>query len=43
MEYGILAERLLPDGRIVQITALTFGRARLHIGVAGEQTYFDEW
>ena len=35
--------RLLPDGRELTVTPLTFGRARLHIGVVGELWYQDEW
>jgi hypothetical protein len=38
-----LFKRELPDGRTIEVTPLTFGRARLHIGPTGEQWYNDEW
>ena len=31
-EYGFLAYRWLPDGRLLAVVPLTFGRARLTIG-----------
>lgn len=39
----ILAEKPLPGGRVAQVTPLTFGRARLHVGPAGALWYSDEW
>jgi hypothetical protein len=37
---GVLAQRDLPDGRILSVQPLTFGRARLCIGT-NEWTYDD--
>lgn len=37
--YG---QRTLPDGRILAVLPLTYGRARLTIG-RGEATYDDGW
>lgn len=38
MIEGALLEKTLPDGRIVAIFPLTFGRARITVG-RGELTY----
>ena len=35
--------RLLPDGRRLTVTPLTYGRARLHVGPDGALYYDDEW
>jgi hypothetical protein len=35
--------RVLPDGRILAVVPLTFGRARLHIGPPGSQMWDDGW
>lgn len=43
-EYGELAVRHLEDGRrSLTVTALTFGRARLHIGLTGANWFDNEW
>jgi hypothetical protein len=41
--FGVLFRRTLPDGRILDVMPLTFGRARLHIGPAGALFYDDGW
>jgi len=33
----------LPDGRVVEVIPLTFGRARLCIGPKGSLGYDDAW
>jgi hypothetical protein len=33
----------LPDGREVTVIPLTFGRARIHIGVKASLAYDDGW
>jgi len=38
-----LYRRTLPDGRLVDVTPLTFGRARLHIGPPDSWCYDDSW
>lgn len=38
MIEGVLAQKTLPDGRIVTITPLTYARARITIG-KDEETY----
>ena len=43
LEWGVLAERDLGDGRILQVVPLGFGRARLHIGPKGVMWYQDGW
>lgn len=36
--------RVLPDGRVLDVWPLTFGRSRLHIGrEAGTMFYDDSW
>lgn len=35
--------KTLPDGRVVDIQQLTFGRARLVVGPPGEPYYDDGW
>ena len=40
---GSLANRLLPDGRELVVYPLTYGRARLVIGPAGEGWHDDSW
>lgn len=42
MIEGVLAQKTLPDGRIVTITPLTYARARITIG-RDEQTYDRGW
>lgn len=41
MENDVLAERKLPDGRILQVIPLTYGRARLCVGPADSVCYDD--
>lgn len=43
MEDGIIAERNLPDGRILHVVPLTYGRARLCVGPADSMCYEDGW
>jgi hypothetical protein len=43
LPFGVLFRRLLDGGRIIDVTPLTYGRARLHIGPADELYYTDEW
>ena len=43
LEYGVVAERQLPDSRVIQITPQLFGQARLAIGPKGSTVYDDEW
>jgi hypothetical protein len=38
-----LWERELPDGRLVTVDRLTFGRARLHVSRFVGLTYDDGW
>jgi hypothetical protein len=38
-----MISRTLPDGRVVHINPLTYGRARLSVGPADEMFYDDEW
>jgi hypothetical protein len=40
---GVLYRRLLGDGRMIDVTPLTFGRARLHIGPVDADAYTDAW
>jgi hypothetical protein len=40
---GALAQRLLPDGRELVVYPLTFGRARLVIGLPEAQWLEDGW
>jgi hypothetical protein len=42
MEDSFLFTKTLPDGRIITVVPLTFGRARLCIGF-DEDTYEDGW
>lgn len=42
-EYGVIERVNLPDGRIIDVTPLTYGRARVHIGPDDSQWYTDEW
>lgn len=42
MIEGVLYQSQLPDGRIVVITPLTLGRARICVGF-DEYTYDDAW
>jgi hypothetical protein len=42
MVEGAIAHRIFPDGRIGAVIPLTFGRARLTIGV-DELSYDDGW
>lgn len=37
------AERELSDGRVISVTAMTFGKGRLSIGKKGEMWYDDQW
>lgn len=41
--YEPLATKELPNGRVIHINPLTFGRARLSIGLQGEFSYEDEY
>lgn len=43
MQYGLIAERTLPDSRIAHVSPLAFGRARLSVGAAGSIIYQDQW
>lgn len=43
LDSSILAERILPDGRRLQVVRLTFGRARLVIGPDRVLWYADGW
>lgn len=46
ISLGVIAERTLPDGRTLQVTRLTYGRARLHIASQMSMelcVYDDEW
>jgi hypothetical protein len=36
-------EKPLPGGRVATVLPLTYGRARLHVGPAGEQWFEDGW
>jgi hypothetical protein len=40
---GVLFRKAIPGGRVIDVTPLTFGRARLHIGPADDYAYTDEW
>lgn len=40
---GIYLTGPLPDGRIVTVSALLFGSAKLHVGRTGSLVYDDEW
>lgn len=41
---GVIATRTLADGRRLDVTPLTFGRAKLHLAAPGNFTdYLDEW
>jgi hypothetical protein len=40
---GSLAWRLLPDGRLLTVIHLAFGRARLTIGPANDFWHDDGW
>lgn len=39
----MIVEKIIPDGRGVFITLLTFGRARLHVGRLDSPCFDDEW
>lgn len=41
-EHGFLASRSLPDGRLLAVVPLTYGRARLTVG-RSVATYDDSW
>lgn len=43
LPFGVLYRRAVPGGRIIDVTPLTFGRARVHIGPADDDAYTDEW
>jgi hypothetical protein len=38
-----IPQRALPDGRVLMVIPLTFGRARLQLFARGELTTIDEW
>lgn len=40
---GVTARFLTDDGRVLEVYALTFGRARLGIGPGVNRGYDDEW
>ena len=43
-ERGALLTRVLPDGRVIDVVPLTFGRARLIVsGSITDQSYADGW
>lgn len=42
MTYKPIAEKTLPDGQVVSVDPLTFGRARINIG-DGHTFYEDGW
>lgn len=42
MMDGYYFDKILPDGRVVTVMPLTFGRARITIG-PDERTYDDSW
>ena len=39
----IIATRLFPDGRMAQAFPITYGRARIGIGVANSMQYDGVW
>ena len=39
----VLYTRELPGGRLLFLVALTFGRARLHVGPRDAPVYDDAW
>jgi len=43
MNEDYLARRLFPDGREAVVWRLSFGRARISIGPAGEFWFDDNW
>jgi hypothetical protein len=44
MKEGTIYERELPDGRLVEVTSLTFGRARIVISPDKDSmTWTDGW
>jgi hypothetical protein len=43
LPYGVLFRKAITGGRIIDVTPLTFGRARLHIGPADAWCYTDAW
>ncbi len=40
---GLVAERELPDGRVIHINEMLFGNHKLCIGPKNELFYEDEW
>ena len=40
---ALLYTRHLPDGRAIDVNALTYGRARISIGIIGSLNYDDGW
>jgi hypothetical protein len=36
-------EKKLPNGKLLHVVPLTYGRARLHIGPADTECYDDGW
>jgi len=42
MTDHIFYKRILDDGRVIEVVALTYGRARLYIG-DGTLTFTDGW
>lgn len=43
MEFFTYGEKQLPDGRVLTVDPLTFGRARLNISSDPGYTYDDGW
>lgn len=41
--FGVIARRVLADGRLLDLTPLTFGRVRLCVGPADLPVYDDLW
>jgi hypothetical protein len=39
----LILTRHMPDGRAIDVNALTYGRARLSIGIIGSLAYDDGW
>lgn len=35
--------RILPDGRLISVNAMTFGKYRLHVGPSDAPFYDDGW
>ena len=42
MIEGTVCQKTLPDGRILTVTPMTYGKGRITIGT-DEETYYDAW